>query len=84
MVDFRYGDYGGLHQIDKRPKMYHENKFHRICPDITLMTPSNLLRKNTINMSRVYYRNIIIPWMNQNIHIVEKLLRIYVWNSKIQ
>ena len=62
--------------------MYHDISIHNICPDITIMTPRILFRDNLMNMSIIYVENMIIPWINQNVHIVTKLLRIYVCNSQ--
>ena len=48
------------------------------------MTPRAILIKNVINMLRMYVDNMIIPWMNQNDHIVAKLLETDVLKSQSQ
>ena len=46
------------------------------------MTLSVLLINNRINIPIIYVEIMIIPWRNQNVHIVAKLPIIDVWKSK--
>ena len=48
MPDFRYGDYVYLNDIYESPKGYHDIFIHILYPDITIMTPSYLLRNYLI------------------------------------
>ena len=48
------------------------------------MTPSVLLRKDVINIPRMYVENMIILCMEKNVHIIAKLTIIDVWNSPSQ
>ena len=81
---FRYGNCVCLNYIDKRSKNYHELLIHSICLEITIMVRRVLLRDNLIKMIMNYVENMIIPERTLQIHIIEKLLIIHVWNIQIQ
>ena len=53
-------------------------------PDMTIMTPSIILTKELIKPSTIFDGKIIVPWIQENFHIIAELSRIDVRNRQSQ
>ena len=84
IIAFRYGYFVYFDYLDVTQKLYNGIFIRNRCPDINIMTPIYLMRNYLIKLSIMYAEIMIIPWMNNKVHIVAKLSGIHVWNRKIQ
>ena len=67
--------------MDEKTRSYHEKLLNIICSDITIMTPIIILEKYLIKPPRMYVENMILPWIQKNVHIVTTFSKMDVWKK---
>ena len=83
MPCFSYGDLMYLNNINDRLQCDHDIFIPPEISDITIMTPSNLMRNKLINISRMFVLDMFVTLNNKKIKIVANLSKMNVLNSQI-